>query len=149
MTATMINPKARRGGDARGNTNDRRARKAYLVQTYRADTDALITVDVHGAIEQINPMPGVSVENLLDHFTGDNHYISVDRVAACRCFRCGELLTVEAGNITADRIVPGCVKIREYPNGGTYARKNIRPCCSGCNSRTGNEFKAALKLVKA
>ena len=47
---------------------------------------------------------------------------------ACRCYRCGVLLT--ADTVTADRIKPGC-------QGGTYRRDNIRPACGRCNSETG------------
>jgi hypothetical protein len=47
---------------------------------------------------------------------------------ACRCYRCGALLTVET--VTVDRIKPGC-------QGGTYRRDNIRPACGPCNSETG------------
>jgi hypothetical protein len=47
---------------------------------------------------------------------------------ACRCYRCGQLLTVQT--VTVDRIIPGC-------QGGTYRRNNIRPACGHCNSETG------------
>jgi hypothetical protein len=53
---------------------------------------------------------------------------------ACRCYRCGELLTIET--VTVDRIVPGC-------EGGTYARENIRPACGRDNSSTGGKIGAA------
>lgn len=49
-------------------------------------------------------------------------------VPACRCYRCGSLLTVVT--VTVDRVVPGC-------RGGTYRRDNIRPACARCNSETG------------
>lgn len=48
--------------------------------------------------------------------------------AACRCYRCGKLLT--ESTVTVDRIVPAC-------RGGTYRRGNIRPACAKCNSETG------------
>lgn len=48
--------------------------------------------------------------------------------AACRCYRCGELLT--SSEVTVDRIIPGC-------RGGSYRRNNIRPACGRCNSITG------------
>lgn len=48
--------------------------------------------------------------------------------AACRCYRCGTLLTVNT--VTVDRIIPGC-------DGGRYVRNNIRPACSLCNSEVG------------
>lgn len=86
----------------RGNTRDRQARRAWLVTTFRADADLM-----------------TSVSGALPLGTG---YL------ACRCYRCGKLLT--ASTVTVDRIVPGC-------QGGTYRRTNIRPACSTCNSETG------------
>lgn len=84
----------------RGNTEDRRRRREWLVETYRANVDAL-----------------VAQSGLL-----------VVTVPACRCYRCGVLLTVDS--VTVDRIIPGC-------KGGTYRRNNIRPACADCNSETG------------
>lgn len=59
-------------------------------------------------------------------------YIEVPKdaggVMACRCYRCGYLLTEDT--VTIDRIIPGC-------QGGTYRRTNIRPACGPCNSETG------------
>lgn len=54
-------------------------------------------------------------------------------VGTCRCYRCGELLTVDT--VTVDRIIPGC-------QGGTYRRENIRPACAGCNSETGGGIRS-------
>lgn len=104
------------GGD-RGNTKDRRARKEWMVSEFRADVDLTL---------------------------GDDGFmIEVDRgegIPACRCYRCGELLTVET--VTPDRWpIPGC-------KGGTYRRNNIRPACSTCQSITGNEIKHTIKKKK-
>jgi hypothetical protein len=52
----------------------------------------------------------------------------------CRCFRCGQLLTVDT--VTIDRIVPGCL-------GGKYVRNNIRPACGRCNSEHGGALRGA------
>jgi hypothetical protein len=58
---------------------------------------------------------------LLDHF-GDGEK------AEC-AFGCGTVVSLDT--ITVDRFpVPGC-------QGGTYARGNIRPACSACNSSRG------------
>lgn len=81
----------RGNGNARGSTKSRRVRKAWLVETYRADVD-------------LNGEP------------------------ACRCFRCGKLLT--KATVTIDRVLCGI-------NGGTYRRENIRPACGRCNSALG------------
>lgn len=100
----------------RGNVEDRRRRREWLVATYRADVD-MITFGVEGEA---------------------GSYFGLGRwlrdAPACRCYRCGELLTVDT--VTVDRIVPGC-------RGGTYRRTNIRPACSRCNSETGATVRRA------
>lgn len=104
---------ARRGttnGNARGGSDDRRRRREWLVAAYRANRD-VVTIDLfHGplVIEVDLGTEGAS--------------------PACRCYRCGALLT--ADTVTVDRIKPGC-------QGGTYRRENIRPACGTCNSQTG------------
>lgn len=98
---------AKRGttnGNARGSVEDRRE---WLVETYRANADALI--NGHPC-----PVPIGSGE------------------PACRCYRCGVLLTLDT--VTVDRIIPGC-------KGGTYRRSNIRPACGPCNSETGGAVR--------
>lgn len=55
---------------------------------------------------------------------------------ACRCYRCGSLLTFYT--VTVDRIIPGC-------RGGTYRRNNIRPACGSCNSETGGAQRGKTK----
>lgn len=98
-------------GNSAGSAEDRRRRRAWLLETYRADVDVLFTSD------------GRQIEVHLDaHLEYDN------TVKVCRCYRCGKLLTLVT--LTVDRIVPGC-------RGGTYRRTNIRPACSDCNSTTG------------
>jgi 5-methylcytosine-specific restriction endonuclease McrA len=109
---------ARRGTtnrNARGSAEDRRRRRAYLVETYRADV-VLVLDDFDNAPQPMTPH--------LASLYYKHHQIQ----QCCRCYRCGKLLTVDT--VTVDRIVPGC-------KGGTYRRTNIRPACSGCNSETG------------
>lgn len=92
----------RRGGDKRGNNRQRRQRKQYLVDHYRANVD-------------LGP-DGSEVPR------GEGE-------PACRCYRCGTLLTVET--VTADRRKPGA-------EGGTYFDPmNLRPACAFDNSSTG------------
>lgn len=101
---------ARRGttnGNARGGSQERRRRREWLVDTWRADVDL---PDWHAAQHGATNVPlGAGVP-------------------ACRCYRCGALLTVET--VSADRIKPGC-------QGGTYRRENIRPACLICQSVVG------------
>lgn len=56
--------------------------------------------------------------------------------ATAPCHHCRIALTF--ATLTVDRIIPGA-------RGGTYARTNIRPSCSPCATRTGNELRAALR----
>lgn len=110
----------------RGNTEDRRRRREWLVETYRADTDVL---------RVFWPSTGEWTE----HTNLPNAARLADRaevVPACRCYRCGELLTVYT--VTVDRIIPGC-------KGGTYRRNNIRPACGDCNSETGGALARVPK----
>jgi len=87
--------------NARGSSYDRLRRREWLVATFRADVDAQV----------VQPWPDPP-----------------KRLPACRCYRCGVLLTVDT--VTVDRIIPGT-------KGGTYRRNNIRPSCATCNSSTG------------
>lgn len=105
---------ARRGTtnrNARGNTRNRLARRRWLVDTFRADV-GVVELDQTGA------------------------YV---HTPACRCYRCGVLLTVVT--VTVDRIVPGC-------KGGTYRRDNIRPSCSSCASETGGSLGASQRRLR-
>ena len=95
-------------GNARGGSDDRRRRREWLVETFRANVDVCVIKLYHGDL-----ISGVNIG------AGE---------PACRCYRCGLLLT--SGTVTVDRIIPGC-------RGGTYRRSNIRPACGPCNSSTG------------
>lgn len=109
--ARKVSRRGTSNGNERGSSETRRRRREWLVATYRADKDVLIITGlIHGPMT-IETEPG-------------------DEAAqpACRCYRCGCLLTVDT--VTADRIVPGA-------HGGTYRRTNIRPACGRCNSSTG------------
>jgi hypothetical protein len=99
----------------RGSTEDRRRRREWLVETYRANVDGLASPD--GSVV-LGPAP------IADGWITEGLRV----VPVCRCYRCGVLLSVDT--VTVDRIVPGC-------RGGTYRRNNIRPACGPCNSETG------------
>jgi hypothetical protein len=130
MTAQTTEARTYRGTsntNVRGNTATRRRRREWLVNRFRADVDARVTFDADGTVMETtdrhdSPLPdGADVFGIF---------------AACRCYRCGELLTVHT--VTADRIVPGC-------EDGTYDLTNVRPCCQRCNSVTGGVLGAARK----
>lgn len=103
----MSLPRGTSNGNARGGSEDRKRRRAWLVETYRADADLIV----------IPFDPPVTTQTIRGM-----------GVPACRCYRCGKLLTVDT--VTVDRIIPGI-------HGGTYRRNNIRPACGYCNSATG------------
>lgn len=104
----------------RGNVEDRRRRREWLVETFRAD------IDVRPITESMpSPLEAVALG---------------DGIPACRCYRCGRLLTVDT--VSPDRIVPGC-------EGGRYTRDNIRPACETCQSITGGHLGAARKRAKS
>lgn len=96
--------------NVRGNTRDRLARRRWLVRTFRANVDVM-PIGKYARRIKAN---------------------AVGAVPACRCYRCGRLLTEDV--VTVDRIVPGC-------RGGTYRRNNIRPACASCNSETGGSVR--------
>lgn len=117
--ATQPATRGTSNGNARGNSRDRAARRHWLVTAWRADVD-------YGRLVHI-PDDGGAVQTA--------GYISVPLgtgTPACRCYRCGTLLTEQT--VTVDRIVPGC-------KGGRYVRGNIRPACAGCNSETGGGLR--------
>lgn len=117
----------------RGNVHDRRRRREWLVSVYRANVDlAVVVLPIVGQVLREVPLG-----------TGQ---------PACRCYRCGDLLTVET--VTADRIKP-------HAEGGKYGtplrdaregRTNIRPACLDCQSETGGALGAqrlAQRRLKA
>lgn len=117
--------KARRGssnGNRRGSSETRRRRRHWLVKTYLADQPARVLCDGTEPGSWLVETPPVGVRRW------------VCAMPACRCYRCGTLLTVDT--VTVDRIIPGC-------RGGTYRRDNIRPACGRCNSETGGALRSA------
>lgn len=127
--------------NAAGSSEDRRRRKVYLVEHYRADVGVLkvtrshdLLVETSFYVEDNDVSTSRNMPCLTDVFLGDDDVVVA--LPACRCYRCGDLLTVET--VTADRRKPGA-------EGGTYARPNIRPACSGCNSSTGGALGASRR----
>lgn len=103
-------------GNESGSAEDRRRRKLWLLETFRADVDAWVFSFSDGSISVVEPNTWPS-ETLLNPFVRSLRM-------ACRCYRCGRLLIFET--LTVDRIIPG-------KKGGTYRRNNIRPACGTCN----------------
>lgn len=114
----------------RGSAANRRARRTWLVGQYRADVDVVAVGTDH------LDLTGPAAE-----FSRRTYLIPVpygEGQPACRCYRCGVLLTEET--LTVDRIIPGC-------KGGTYRRNNIRPACGTCNSITGVQVRTYRPAV--
>lgn len=106
----------------RGSSYARQRRREWLVETYRANVE-LIRVEWRDG--EVNHFPAEwGIENYAEILS----VVSAELVPTCRCYRCGDPLTVET--VTVDRIIPGC-------KGGKYVRNNIRPACGPCNSETG------------
>lgn len=82
----MTETATRRGtsnSNARGSTLNRRRRRAWLMETFRADMD-------------LAP----------DWETTDNVYVPVGQgIPLVRCYRCGDLMSEK--EMTIDRIIPG------------------------------------------
>ena len=134
----------------RGNTDARRARKAWMIETYRADRD-LITK------KPKDPWP-IDLGTLGGDYGQYTYLISTDAIVvdvplgkgqpACRCYRCGTLLTIDT--VTVD-------KIFTKPEGGNYntpgqdrrdRKTNIRPSCNDCQIKTGAPLAAQSRSKK-
>lgn len=144
MTPTT-DTRARRGStnrDARGSSHTRRARRAWLCETFAAD----VVLSAVWIPEGAGWTPVVVRAEAVPVVTG---YAATVELPTCRCYRCGALLHGDhdgdpdaglppvAATVTVDRIKPG----------GTYARGNIRPACGPCNEKTGGALGAARRAA--
>jgi hypothetical protein len=127
----MTIPRGTTNKNARGSSSDRRRRREWLVEHYRANTNANVHLVESGTL--------VVVPADCHGTYSDDVEVTKD-VPACRCYRCGCLLTVDT--VTVDRIIPGC-------QGGTYRRDNIRPACGHCNSEVGGALRSTAKRTVA
>lgn len=114
MSTGLVTRRGTTNGNSRGGSDDRRARRAWIVLTYESNVPGYCRCYRCGVL-LYNPdalEPSV--------FVGRIGEIVINST-----------VTVElAYPLTIDRIVPGC-------RGGTYRRNNIRPACGTCNSETG------------
>ena len=123
----MRSVRAEASRNERGSAEDRRRRRAWLVETYAADTAALVIEYPSGLTLTYD----VALHSRAD---AEACGYPTRTEPACRCYRCGVLLTVDT--VTVDRIIPGC-------RGGTYRRNNIRPACLDCNREAGACLRGA------
>ena len=119
-----------------GGPEKRLRRKHRVIERYRADVDVLVILFPSGLVLTYDPE---HLERAMALAELDPPTI-VMAVDAARCYRCGDLLTVET--VTVDRIIPGC-------EGGTYDDENTRPCCGQCNSRTGGHLGVQRRVAMA
>jgi 5-methylcytosine-specific restriction endonuclease McrA len=118
----------------RGNVTDQQRRREWLLETYRADVDAVTIEYVRsGEAEVWFAKSPRDQQIMIDQLEDDDAFRLISVEFACRCYRCGKLLTL--ATLTVDRIVPAC-------KGGTYRRTNIRPSCSDCANKQGGELRA-------
>lgn len=93
----------RHGGEKRGNSYARRARKNKMLRLY-------------GPFCAEHTTEAVDVTREFDK----SQCAACDETK-CACVHCGDLLTFET--VEADRIIPG----------GTYRWENVQPACRRCN----------------
>ena len=126
----MVAQRGTSNSNLRGNTEDRRRRRQWLVENWPADWEWYEHPEKEGrVVVQVGTPQAAQLRE----------WGWVAR-PLCRCYRCGTLL--DEDSVSPDRIKPGC-------EGGTYRRENIRPCCSRCNSQTGGALGAARKSSKS
>jgi len=167
-------PRARRGStnrDRRGGTPARRARRQYLVTTYRADaplvaswwSDGTIQVtgvpftdeagetrdcDVAAWVESLWRINAAREEGQGREVAGAALLLAVVVLPAARCYRCGALL--HAGAEAPQEGLPaleGTVTADRIIPGGSYRRENIRPACGPCQEHTGGKLGAERRKV--
>jgi len=136
-------------GNVSGDSEARRRRKHWLLQTCAADVDLVARheweelLDTMYETDELHDAflfgPTLHVPNALGIPDGWMAVLKGLGRPATRCYRCGLLLVFST--ITVDRIVPG-------DRGGKYIRTNIRPACGSCNSITGNEVRWAKERAK-
>ena len=132
-----------------GNSEDRRRRKVWLVSNWSADVAVAKTTYEQDGEETTYCFPvalTVTVDDLITQRITANAepffgtLVRAEIMPACRCYRCGTVLTVET--VTADRRIPGVL-------GGTYRQDNLRPACGPCNSITGGALARDKTLRSA
>ena len=131
-------------GNDRGNVEQRRRRREWLLETYAADVKLVRVEWVDGEVLYDMREPIAWWTSQIGTLPPDPSWlveiVSAVEVPTARCYRCGELL--HDGTITVDRIKPGI-------HGGTYHRNNIRPACSKDNSSTGATVRRRSKVTSA
>lgn len=126
----------------RGNSEQRRRRKRWLFEIWAADVDVVTREEFFELRRACNeetdvPFGGWGTWS----FGWQDGWIVVTKGLgrpAVRCFRCGRLCDWDS--VEADRIIPGAEKTKEFPNGGRYTKRNIRPVCGGCNKILAGEW---------
>lgn len=125
-----------------GSSEDRRRRRAWLVENWPADRD-VVRVWYADGTDTIEA-PVMDPDDWAELVRVYPRVLRAERVKACRCYRCGRLLVAETSDprhkVSPDRIRPGC-------EGGTYRRENLRPACIDCQTRTGSALGHARRAL--
>ena len=104
-------------GNARGSAEDRRKRRAWIMEAWASDQPGFVRCYRCGVLLYNPDAPPAAVATML---TAYGEAVALGHLAR----------VLSTYPLTIDRIVPGC-------QGGTYRRNNIRPACGTCNSETG------------
>jgi hypothetical protein len=123
--------------NARGNNTQRKRRREAMVQNWRADLSVIQVKFNHtGRGEEWIAKSAEDQAAVLERLDTDTSFTLIAVVPACRCWRCGKLLT--ADTVTIDRWpVPGI-------DGGKYTANNTRPACATCNPTTGATVRKGI-----
>lgn len=112
----------------RGNTATRRARRAWMVETFASDQPGFCRCYRCGTLLYNTDAPPPTLAGTPDPSTGEV-IVALLPTRAMPYFTPGW-----ARPLTIDRVIPGC-------QGGRYVRNNIRPACGPCNSETGGSTR--------
>jgi len=125
----MVTRRGTTNRNVRGNSEDRRRRREYLVATYAAD---MVYFEHPEKEDRVVVMDRTPQAKQLEEWGWTKYHL-------CRCYRCGKLLDVNS--VSPDKIKPQAL-------GGTYRRENIRPACDGCQSLTGGILGAQRRELR-
>lgn len=139
------NRRSTSNSNSRGSSYQRRSRRAWLVEQFRADVDVIRIMPRFGDDIVVRPRDAADCDRWLLRLkaghNGDPYAgLPFELIPVCRCFRCGKLLLED--EVSPDRWpVPGV-------RGGDYGKTNIRPSCEECNTKLGSALGHARKAAK-
>lgn len=144
--STRSDRRSTSNSNTRGSSYQRRAHREWLVQEFRADVSIIRVMPPLDDDILLHPLNRQLFDLWVRRLNGapdpNDPYAGLpyELVPACRCYRCGKLLT-------ADEVSPDRWPIAGV-DGGRYVRGNTRPSCEGCNTSTGSALGHARKAAK-